>query len=89
MAAEPPPPIFVLNSQDASVSVIDPITWKETQRFHTGKEPHHLYLTPDEKSLIIANALGDSLLFVDPKTAVYSAPCAASSTPTSCVFRRI
>ena len=69
MAAEPPPPIFVLNSQDASVSVIDPISWKETQRFHTGKEPHHLYLTPDEKSLIIANALGDSLLFVDPKTA--------------------
>ena len=69
MAAEPPPPIFVLNSQDASVSVIDPLTWKETQRFHTGKEPHHLYMTPDEKSLIIANATGDSLLFVDPKTA--------------------
>ena len=68
-ASEAPPPIFVLNSQDASVSVIDPATWKETQRFHTGKEPHHLYLTPDEKSLIIANALGDSLLFVDPKTA--------------------
>jgi len=68
-AAEAPPPVFVLNSQDASVSVIDPVTWKETQRFHTGKEPHHLYLTPDEKSLIIANALGDSLLFVDPKTA--------------------
>jgi len=65
-----PPPIFVLNSQSASVSVIDPVTWKETQRFHTGKEPHHLYLTPDEKSLVIANALGDSLTFVDPKTAV-------------------
>ena len=64
-----PPPIFVLNSQSASVSVIDPATWKETQRFHTGKEPHHLYLTPDDKSLVIANALGDSLLFVDPKTA--------------------
>ena len=57
MATEPPPPIFVLNSQDASVSVIDPLTWKETQRFHTGKEPHHLYMTPDEKSLIIANAM--------------------------------
>jgi len=68
-AGETPSPIFVLNSQDASVSVIDPTTWKETQRFHTGKEPHHLYLTPDEKSLIIANAMGDSLLFVDPKTA--------------------
>ncbi|MDD2881881.1 MAG: YncE family protein [Rhodoferax sp.] len=62
-------PVFVLNSLDASVSVIDPVSWTETKRIPTGKEPHHLYLTPDEKSLIIANALGDSLLFVDPKTA--------------------
>jgi YVTN family beta-propeller protein len=62
-------PIFVLNSLDASVSVIDPGTWKETRRIPTGKEPHHMYLTPDEKSLVIANALSDSLLFIDPKTA--------------------
>jgi YVTN family beta-propeller protein len=68
-AGAPRPPIFVLNSQNASVSVIDPVSWKETKRLHTGKEPHHLYLTPDEKSLIIANAMGDSLLFLDPKTA--------------------
>jgi YVTN family beta-propeller protein len=61
-------PIFVLNSLDASVSIVDPVAWKEVGRIPTGKEPHHLYLTPDEKSLIIANALGDSLLFVDPKT---------------------
>ena len=64
-----PPPVFVLNSLDASVSVIDPLTWTEISRIPTGKEPHHLYLTPDEKSLIIANALGDSLTFVDPHTA--------------------
>jgi len=62
-------PIFVLNSLDASVSVVDPATWLETKRIPTGKEPHHLYLTPDEKSLIIANALADTLTFVDPKTA--------------------
>lgn len=62
-------PIFVLNSLDASVSVIDPVTWAETRRIPTGKEPHHLYLTPDEKSVIVANALGDSLTFIDPKTA--------------------
>ena len=62
-------PIFVLNSKDANVSVIDPLTWKETKRIATGKEPHHLYLTPDEKSLIIANAASDSLTFIDPKTA--------------------
>ena len=62
-------PIFVLNSLDANVSVIDPASWKETKRIATGKEPHHLYLTPDEKSLIIANALSDSLTFVDPRSA--------------------
>ena len=62
-------PIFVLNSLDADVSVIDPSTWKEVKRIPTGKEPHHLYLTPDEKSLIIANAMSDSLTFVDPRTA--------------------
>jgi YVTN family beta-propeller protein len=61
-------PIFVLNSLDASVSIVDPVSWKETGRIPTGKEPHHLYLTPDETSLIVANALGDSLLFLDPKT---------------------
>lgn len=62
-------PVFVLNSLDASVSVIDPVTWQETRRIPTGKEPHHFYLTPDEKSLVVANALGDSLTFVDPRTA--------------------
>ena len=68
MAQSQPNPIFVLNSLEASVSVVDPVTWKETRRIATGKEPHHLYLTPDEKSLIIANALSDSLLFVNPRT---------------------
>ena len=62
-------PIFVLNSLDDSVSVIDPQSWLETKRIETGKQPHHLYLTPDEKSLIVANALSDSLTFIDPRTA--------------------
>ena len=62
-------PIFVLNSLDADISVIDPAGWRELKRIPTGKEPHHLYLTPDERSLIVANALADSLTFIDPKTA--------------------
>lgn len=61
-------PIFVLNSLDANVSMIDPKTWTEIKRIPTGQEPHHLYLTPDDKSFIVANALGDSLTFIDPKT---------------------
>ena len=63
------PPIFVLNSQDANVSVIDPVSFEELQRIPTGKEPHHLYLTPDDKSVIVANAASNSLTFIDPRTA--------------------
>ncbi len=61
-------PIFVLNSLDATVSVIDPATWTERSRIPVGKEPHHLYLTPDERELIVANAAGDSLTFIDPRS---------------------
>lgn len=68
-AVAQPAPIFVLNSLDADVSVIDASTWRETKRIPTGKEPHHLYMTPDEKSVIVANALADSLTFIDPRTA--------------------
>ena len=59
-------PIFVLNSQDADISIIDPVTLTQTLRVPTGKEPHHLYLAPDEKTLIVANASGNSLTFIDP-----------------------
>lgn len=67
--AQSPAPVFVLNSLDGNVSVIDPVTWTEKKRIPTGKEPHHLYLTPDEKSVIVANAMSDSLTFIDPRTA--------------------
>nr|WP_184525670.1 selenium-binding protein SBP56-related protein [Variovorax sp. Sphag1AA] len=63
------PPVFVLNSLDATVSVIDPASWTEKVRIPTGKEPHHLYLSPDETSLIVANSAGDSLTFLNPRTA--------------------
>jgi YVTN family beta-propeller protein len=62
------PPIFVLNSLDANVSIIDAVSLKEVRRIPTGKEPHHLYLSPDEKSLLIANALSDSITLLDPMT---------------------
>ena len=69
VAAAQPAPIFVLNSLDADVSVIDPSSWRVLKRIPTGKEPHHLYMTPDERSIIVANALSDSLTFIDPRTA--------------------
>jgi YVTN family beta-propeller protein len=48
--------------------MIDAVSFKELRRIPTGKEPHHLYLTPDEKSLIVANAGGNSLTLIDPVT---------------------
>lgn len=64
--SKPGRPIFVLNSLDADVSLIDPRTLATIRRIPTGKEPHHLYLTPDERSVVVANALGNSLTFIDP-----------------------
>ena len=62
------PPILVLNSLSASVSLIDPVTFAEIKRLPVGKEPHHLYMTPDSKSVLVANAAGNSITFIDPKT---------------------
>ncbi len=68
LAAGPTPPVFVLNSLDATVSLIDAGTWTETRRVPVGKEPHHIYMTPDHRSVIVANSAGDSLTFFDPRT---------------------
>ncbi len=56
----------ILNSRDASVSLIDTKTYLEVGRVDVGKEPHHLYPTADGKSLIVANAASDDLHYLDP-----------------------
>lgn len=62
------PVVLVLNSLDASVSVIDSSNWKEISRVPVGKEPHHIYLTPDRKSVLVANAASNSISVLDPHT---------------------
>ena len=61
--------MFVLNSRDASVSVLDAASGALKQTISTGKEPHHLVPTPDRRTLIVAAAVGNELLFLDPATA--------------------
>lgn len=60
--------VVVLNSGDASVTLIDRDTQKVLETFPVGKEPHHLIATPDNKSLIVANAVGNDLVLLDPVT---------------------
>jgi hypothetical protein len=59
---------IVLNSRDASVSLIDQASLREVGRVEVGKEPHHLYPMPDNSALIVANAVSDDLHFLDPST---------------------
>lgn len=60
--------VVVLNSRDATVSLLDQVTRQEIGSFAVGKEPHHLMATPDNKSLIVASAVSNELIFLDPRT---------------------
>jgi YVTN family beta-propeller protein len=60
--------VIVLDSAEAQLTLIDPATRKVTGILPTGKEPHHLMITPDHSSLIVANSVSNSLLFLDPHT---------------------
>ena len=60
--------VVVLNSGDATISLLDQATYTEIKSVPVGKEPHHLMATPDNKSLIVASATGNELIFLDPKT---------------------
>src|SRR5258707_11652992 len=60
--------VIVLNSGEATLSLIDEATRQVVSTIPTGKEPHHLMATPDNSSLIVANSVSNNLMFVDPKT---------------------
>src|SRR5271154_3076543 len=60
--------VIVLNSGEATLSLIDEATHQVIGTVPTGKEPHHLMATPDNSSLIVANSVSNNLMFVDPKT---------------------
>jgi YVTN family beta-propeller protein len=57
---------IVLNSAEASVSLIDMPTRKVIKTVPVGKEPHHLMITPDQKTLLIANAAGNDVQLMNP-----------------------
>lgn len=59
---------FVVNSSSASISVIDMSERKELRRVPALREPHHMMLTPDGKSLLVGDTAGNQMLFLDPAT---------------------
>jgi DNA-binding beta-propeller fold protein YncE len=60
--------VYVLNSGDASISILDAGMKLEIRRVPTLREPHHLVLTPDRRFLVVADSAGNELMFLDPAT---------------------
>jgi DNA-binding beta-propeller fold protein YncE len=59
---------FIINSAGASVSLVDMARLKEVRRIPVLREPHHLALSPDGKSLLVGDTVGNEMLFLDPNT---------------------
>jgi DNA-binding beta-propeller fold protein YncE len=56
----------VLNSGEATVSLIDMPSRKVIKTLPVGKEPHHLMMAPDQRTLLIANAAGNDVVLMNP-----------------------
>jgi DNA-binding beta-propeller fold protein YncE len=59
---------IALNSADGTISLIDTETYAVTGKANVCKEPHHLMPTRDDKSVIVACAAANQLVFLDPNT---------------------
>lgn len=60
--------VYVPNSNDNTVTVIDPQTYRVLRTVRTGRLPQHVTPSYDEKVLWVDNDLGNSLTRIDPKT---------------------
>lgn len=58
----------VMNSDAASISLIDMSTEHEIGRVPALREPHHWALSPDGKTLVVGDSSGNALLLLDPAT---------------------
>jgi DNA-binding beta-propeller fold protein YncE len=61
------PLVYVPNSLDNTVDVIDPHTYKIVRHFDTGRLPQHVVPSYDLKTLWVNNDLGNSLTPIDPR----------------------
>lgn len=66
--------VYVPNSLDSTISVIDPITYTVVDTFKTGKLPEHVVPSYDLKTLWILNEKGNTVTPIDPLTAKSGTP---------------
>jgi YVTN family beta-propeller protein len=65
--------VYVPNSDDGTVSVIDQLTRKVIQTVRTGRLPQHVTPSYDLKTLYVDNDLGNSLTRINPRTGAFGA----------------
>ena len=63
------PRVYVPNTHDNTVSVIDPETYKVINTIATDKDPEHIVPSYDLKTIWVLNDNGNSVLAIDPNTA--------------------
>jgi DNA-binding beta-propeller fold protein YncE len=59
---------FIINSRGPSISLIDMSSEKEVRRIPVLREPHHIALSPDGRSLLVGDTVGNEIVFLDPAT---------------------
>lgn len=60
--------VFVLDSRDATVSLIDAARGEVVRKVPTLREPHHLVYSPDRSEVIVGDSAGNEFLFLEPDT---------------------
>jgi len=69
---------FVVDSREPAVSVVDMDSKQQLRLIPMLREPNHLVLTPDGKSLIVADDGGNALFFLDPDNGNFQRRVAAA-----------
>jgi DNA-binding beta-propeller fold protein YncE len=67
-AAHASPLAIVVDSAGAALSIVDMDRRVEIRRIPVLREPHHVALTPDHRTLLVGDAGGNEMLFLDPAT---------------------
>ena len=66
--AASPDLVFVLNSGEANIQILDGRSREEIRRIPVLREVHHLTLTPDRSQILVGDSGGNEMLFLDAAT---------------------
>lgn len=78
--------LYVPNSDESSMMVIDPATNQVVDKIAVGRNPQHVVPSWDLKTLYVTNDLSNSLTPIDPKTSKRAGPDIPVDDPYNMYF---